>query len=216
MKGRFITFEGGEGAGKSTQIRLLADHLWAAGCSVIVTREPGGSPFAERVRQFLFERDKPEGSALAEALLFYAARADHLAVTIKPALDRGAWVLCDRFMDSTRAYQGAGGRLAGAVVDTLEALVVGDARPDLTIILDLDPLEGLQRAGHRQQREQPGLEARDPFEGRELAFHQRLRQGFLDIAAAEPARCAIVDAAAGVEDLAARIRTLVTARLGPL
>ena len=216
MTGRFITFEGGEGVGKSTQVRLLAAHLIATGCSVVTTREPGGSPFAERIRDVLLEPGKPQGTALAEALLFSAARADHLEATIRPALARGAWVLSDRFMDSTRAYQGAGGSLSDGEIDALEALVVGPTRPDLTVILDLEARGGLTRANLRQAATQAAGSDRDPFEARDLAFHDRLRQGFLAIAAREPNRCAVVDASQSADIVAASIRELVVRRFGPL
>lgn len=214
MTGRFITFEGGEGVGKSTQVRLLAEHLSASGHSVVTTREPGGSPFAERIRDVLLEPGKPQGTALAEALLFSSARADHLAATIRPALARGAWVISDRFMDSTRAYQGAGGSLSEGEIDTLEKLVIGQTRPDLTVILDLEARGGLARAGLRQAATMPADASRDPFEARDLAFHERLRQGFLAIAAREPQRCAVVDASAAAPIVAARIREVVIRRFG--
>jgi dTMP kinase len=181
---------------------------------VLTTREPGGSPFAERVRAFLFETGKPAGTALAEALLFNAARADHLDSQIRPALERGDWVICDRFMDSTRAYQGAGGALGDAIIDQLEMLVVGASRPDLTIILDLDPAVGLERARVRQQATQSGPIERDPFEARTLAFHTRLRDGFLAIASREPQRCAVIDATGPVDTIAAEVHQIVTQRLG--
>ncbi len=214
MSGRFITFEGGEGAGKSTQVRLLAEHLRRGGRTVVTTREPGGSPFAERLRDVLFQRDQPQGTALAEALLFCAARADHLATLIRPGLARGDWVISDRFMDSTRAYQGAGGAVAAADIAALEAVVVGATRPALTIILDLEPRVGLERARARQAAEQPHLTERDPFEARTLAFHERLRAGFLTIAAREPHRCTVVDANQTVDAIAAAVRAIVAGRLG--
>jgi dTMP kinase len=214
MRGKFITFEGGEGSGKSTQVSLLATQLTQAGHRVVTTREPGGSAFAERIRGLLLETCRATGTALAEALLFNAARADHLAATIKPALARGDWVISDRFMDSTRAYQGAGGALAASDIDALEALVVAADRPDLTIVLDLDPREGLDRARRRHATGEAVAGERDPFEARELAFHARLRQGFLDIAAREPRRCAVLDAAEPPDAIAAAVRALVAARLG--
>ncbi|MFM9939852.1 MAG: dTMP kinase [Hyphomicrobiaceae bacterium] len=214
MAGRFITFEGGEGAGKSTQVRLLADHLRRAGRTVVITREPGGSPFAERIRDVLFERGQPQGSPLAEALLFSAARADHLTRLIRPALARGDWVISDRFMDSTRAYQGAGGAVAATDIDALEAVVVGPTRPDLTLILDLEPRVGLERARLRQATLQPQLTDRDPFEARELAFHERLRHGFLGIAAREPQRCAVIDGSLPVEAIATAVGAVLAGRFG--
>ena len=147
--GRFITFEGGEGGGKSTQLRLLAQRLGDLGGEVVATREPGGSPGAEAIRDLLVRGAADRWSAMTETLLMYAARRDHLERVIKPALDRGAWVLCDRFADSTRAYQGAAGGTDPAFIAELEAHVLGDIRPDLTLILDLPPEAGLARAASR-------------------------------------------------------------------
>jgi dTMP kinase len=207
MRGKFITFEGGEGSGKSTQARLLAAALGQAGHPVTETREPGGSPFAERLRSFILDPTLPPHVALAEALLFYAARADHLAAVIRPALDQGRWVICDRFSDSTRVYQGAAGALAAGSVEALEALVVGDRAPDLTIVLDLPVETGLARAAARGG-------ASDGYERRDRAYHQRLRDGFLDLARNNPARIVVLDGAADRDALAADIRTLVARRLG--
>src|ERR1700674_3233425 len=147
--GKFITFEGGEGSGKSTQARLLVDRLKARGIDAILTREPGGSPFAEQVRALLLDPATPSHSALSEALLFYAARADHLDKTIRPALAGGRWVICDRFSDSTSVYQGVAGGLAGDALDALERMVVAPTRPKITFILDLAPAHGLARARAR-------------------------------------------------------------------
>nr|USU31866.1 dTMP kinase [Methylobacterium sp. OTU13CASTA1] len=209
--GAFITFEGGEGAGKSTQVRRLAEHLRArTGRPVVVTREPGGSPKAEAIRAALLAGiAKPHGP-FAEALLFSAARIDHLDTLIRPALARGETVLCDRFADSTRAYQGAAGGLDPALVLGLERVVVGPTRPDLTLILDLDPALGLARAAKRSDA------APDRFEAEALEFHARLRAAFRAIAEAEPERCAIVDAGADPEAVEAAIRTAVAARLPAL
>jgi len=186
-RGLFITFEGGEGAGKSTQLRLLAAHLSMSGREVVTTREPGGSEGAEAVRGLLVEGAADRWSPMSETLLLYAARADHLERLIRPALARGAVVLCDRFADSTRAYQGAAGGVAPAFIDVLERAVVVETRPDLTLILDLPAERGLARAAGRG-----GAEAR--FESKGLAFHRRLREGFLAVAAAEPDRCVLIDA----------------------
>lgn len=210
MRGKFITFEGGEGSGKSTQARLLAEHLRQTGVGVVETREPGGSPFAERLRTLILDPVTPAHAPLAEALLFTAARADHLAATIRPALDAGAWVICDRFTDSTRVYQGTAGGLSPQTLDTLEALVVGETRPDLTFLLDLDPAAGLARA---RSRTQVGAAA-DGYEARGLAFHETLRAGFLALANAQPARFAVLDGAAPREALAGQIRDTVAARFG--
>ena len=216
MRGRLITFEGGEGAGKSTQVALLAGQLRRRGLEVIVTREPGGTPLAERIRDLLLRRGPESGSALAEALLFNAARADHLAAVIRPALARGAWVVSDRFMDSTRAYQGAAGGLPPAEIDQLERLVVGLTRPDLTVLLDIDPAAGLTRAGRRRAASAEigtGGDTVDAFEARALAFHTALRAAYAAIAAAEPARCVTIDAALVVEAIAAAVWQAVTRRL---
>ena len=188
-RGRFITFEGGEGSGKSTQGRLLAERLAKASIACRLTREPGGSPGAEAVRRLLLEERQPF-HPLAESLLFAAARADHVKTLIEPALASGEWVICDRFIDSTRAYQGAGRTVETAVIDQLETLAIGTCRPDLTIILDLDPRLGLTRADARRG----ASGAADRFEGETLAFHERIRAAFRAIAAAEPARCLLLDA----------------------
>jgi dTMP kinase len=211
-RGRFITFEGGEGAGKSTQIRRLATALGDAGVEVVVTREPGGTPRAELVRALLFDRTLPPASALTEALLFNAARADHLDGLVRPALAAGRWVLCDRFMDSTRAYQGAAGGLTPADVATLERLTVADTRPDATFVLDLDPAVGLARAHARQRIAAPDDLGRDPFEARDRVFHERLREAFLAIARTEPDRCRVVDAAQPPDAVAAEILAAVRER----
>ncbi|GJD32685.1 Thymidylate kinase [Methylobacterium adhaesivum] len=209
--GAFITFEGGEGAGKSTQVQRLAARLrTGSGRPVVVTREPGGSPKAEAIRAALLSGvAKPHG-AFAEALLFSAARIDHLDTLIRPALARGETVLCDRFADSTRAYQGAAGGLDPALVTSLERVVVGETRPDLTLILDLDPSLGLARAAGR------GDAGPDRFEAEALAFHTRLRDAFRAIAAAEPERCALIDASAEPDAVEAAIRAAVAARLPAL
>jgi dTMP kinase len=201
-RGRFITFEGGEGAGKSTQVALLADRLAERVSEVVATREPGGSAGAEAIRRLLVEGDADRWSPLSETLLLYAARRDHLERTIEPALRRGAWVICDRFHDSTRAYQGAAGGAPAALIDALEARVLNGLRPDLTLILDLPAEEGLSRA-----RARGAAESR--FEGKDLAFHQRLRAAFLEIARAEPGRCAVIDAAPASEAVAAEVWTAV-------
>ncbi len=208
-RGRLITLEGGEGAGKSTQARLLAEHLTSSGLEVVVTREPGGSELAEKIRDLILDPATPAHSQLAEALLFSAARADHLDALIRPALDRGRWVICDRFSDSTRVYQGAVGGLAGEVVSQLDALVVGPTQPDLTIVIDIDPVVGLARVTNRRA----GAEPADRYEARTTDYHQRLRDGFLTIARAEPLRCIVVDGFQSVDDLARDIRGHVDARL---
>jgi dTMP kinase len=207
-RGRFITFEGGEGAGKSTQVRILAERLRGAGHEVVATREPGGSTGAEAIRALLVTGDPDRWSAVSETLLMYAARRDHLERTIRPALERGAWVISDRFADSTRAYQGAGGRAPPGLVSALETFILEDVRPDLTLILDLPVQAGLARAGLRG-----GAEAR--FEAKGEAFHERLRQAFLAIAAAEPGRCAVLDAAETPDRVGEAVWRAVAARLLP-
>lgn len=205
-RGRFITFEGGEGAGKTTQIARLARVLRDRGLEVVQTREPGGSPSAEAIRDVLLHRDHG-WEPLSEALLHYAARYEHLTATVRPALARGAWVLCDRFSDSTLAYQGFGLGLDTKVIETLERMVVGDTRPDLTLILDLSPEIGLRRADGRKA-------AADRYERMTGSFHARLRSGFLTIAGREPERCAVIDAEPDEAEVAEEILRAVTDRLG--
>lgn len=205
-RGRFITFEGGEGGGKSTQVRALAARLEDEGVEVVATREPGGSVGAESIRDLLVTGSADRWSPITETLLMYAARRDHIERVITPALARGAWVVCDRFADSTRAYQGAGGGADPALIAALESHVLGEVRPDLTLILDLPVAEGLRRAHKRS-----GDETR--FESKGAAFHEKLRQGFLAIARAEPGRCVVIDAAQPVEAVAEAIWGAVSARL---
>jgi dTMP kinase len=207
--GKFITFEGGEGSGKSTQARLLAERLHQESIDALVTREPGGTPFAEQVRALILNPAIAPHDALSEALLFYAARADHLTKAIRPALAEGKWVLSDRFSDSTRVYQSAAGGLPQDVFATLERLVVGSTVPDLTCILDLPAEEGLQRAGRRAA----ALAGSDPYEARDPAFHQTLRDGFRQIARTEPDRCVLIDALGDQQAVAARIWAVVAQRL---
>ncbi len=211
MSGRFITFEGGEGAGKSTQLRRLAQALEARGHSVVTTREPGGSPGAEDIRALLVTGATGRWDGLTEALLHYAARRDHLRCTILPALEAGQWVLCDRFNDSTIAYQGFGHGAERARLDALYRMVAGDLRPDLTLILDLPVDVGLARAGVRNGTPDPAVE--DRYERMGADFHERLREGFRAIAAAEPERCAVIDASAGLDDVEAAILATVRSRL---
>ncbi|WP_353859317.1 dTMP kinase [Azospirillum formosense] len=206
-RGRFITLEGGEGAGKTTQIRLLADALIGWGKRVVLTREPGGSPGAEEIRGLLVSGETGRWGPVTEALLHTAARRDHLERTVWPALEAGHWVICDRFFDSTMAYQGYGLGLGRDLVAALQATALGDFRPDLTLILDLPVEEGLARAAARRGGE-------DRYERMDVAFHHRLRDGFLDIAAREPERCVVVDAGHPVEAVQAAILDHVTRRLG--
>lgn len=209
-RGRFITFEGGEGAGKSTQVERLRSRLSQHGVDAVATREPGGAPRAERIRSFLLAGKAKALGPAAEAILFSAARNDHLETTIRPALARGQWVLCDRFSDSTRAYQGALGDLDQAFLTRLEEVVVGPTRPDLTFILDLPPELGLARADARRQARS---EATDRFEAEDIAFHRALRAAFLAIAEEEPARCIVIDASRDAGAVAAEIWSHVEAGL---
>ena len=203
--GKFITFEGGEGAGKSTQAQLLADRLRGRGSDVVLTREPGGSPFAEQVRALILDPATAPHSALSEALLFYAARSDHLDTTIRPALAAGRWVICDRFSDSTRVYQGVAGGLEPATLDRLESMIVQPTVPDLTLILDLPADIGLARAAKRRvARVMPPMQP-DAYEKRDLAYHERLRAGYAAIARAEPQRCVLVDGAKAPDAISAEI-----------
>lgn len=208
-RGLFITFEGGEGAGKSTQIRLLAEHLRAAGRDVVVSREPGGSPGAEAVREILLGGAAEPFGPRMEAALFSAARSDHVEQIIRPAVDAGRVVLCDRFMDSTRVYQGITGGLDPAFVRALERVAINGMTPDLTIILDIEPEEGLRRAASRRG----AGDAADRFEREQVAVHAARRQGFLEIAAREPDRCIVVDASAGADEVAGVIAATVDAAL---
>ncbi len=212
--GKFITLEGGEGAGKTTQAALLRDRLVATGKQVVLTREPGGSPRAEAIRGILLSGKVKRFGPLAETVLFYVARDSHLELTIRPALEKGSWVVCDRFFDSTRAYQGAGAGVSLTILDVLERVIVGPTRPDLTLILDLPPEEGLRRARTRAEKEGGILD--DRFEKMTLAFHNNLRQEFLDIAKAEPGRCVVIDASRPPEAVAADIWTVVRERLKPV
>ncbi|SLN54825.1 dTMP kinase [Oceanibacterium hippocampi] len=206
-RGRFITLEGGEGAGKSTQSRRLASWLRGRDIDVVETREPGGAPGADAIRALLVTGETGRWTPPAEALLHYAARAEHLARKILPALDAGQWVLCDRFADSTMAYQGYGHELGRAPIEALEEWVVGaSGRPDLTLIFDIAPEAGLARAGRRGGAE-------DRYERMDIAFHARLRDGFLDIARREPERCVVLDAGQPEAEVAARAVEAVAGRL---
>ncbi len=207
--GLFISFEGGDGAGKSTQIKLLGDALRHAGREVVTTREPGGSPGAEAIRKLLLEGSADKWSPVTEALLMYAARADHLERTIEPALARGAVVITDRFADSTMAYQGLAGALGEEAVTALYDLVVAGRGPDITLILDLPVQEGLKRAGATGGAEQR-------FESKGAAYQEKVRQAFLEIARREPDRCVVIDASGSAQEVAGRIRSVVEKRLPTL
>lgn len=208
MSGRFITFEGGEGAGKSTQIQRLAERLSAAGRNVVVTREPGGTPLAEQIRAVLLSGLAQRLGADGEAMLFAAARADHVDKVIRPALRAGRWVLCDRFSDSTRVYQGVAGGADAGMLAALDRVAVGRTQPDLTIILDVPVEVGLARAALRSKGNAP-----DRFERDEVALHEARRQAFLSIACAEPQRCVVVDAAQSEEATAHDVWQAVATRL---
>lgn len=204
-RGKFLTLEGGEGTGKSTQAARLVDRLRGRGLEVVQTREPGGTPGAEALRALLVQGGADRWSPTAELLLMYAARADHLERVIRPALERGAWVVSDRFADSSRAYQGAGGGADPELIERIDRAVVGLDQPDLTLVFDLPVETGLERAMVR------GGDAR--FEAKGLAFHQRLRDGFLEIAATHPDRCVVIDAAADPDAVADHVWRAVEFRL---
>ena len=204
--GKFITFEGGEGAGKTTQLKRLAERLRASGREVVATREPGGSPGAESIRALVLNGEADRWSPVTETLLMYAARRDHIERVIAPALGRGAWVVCDRFADSTRAYQGAAGGTDPALIAALETHLLGKTRPDLTLIFDLPVAVGLERAHARA-----GSEMR--FESKGSEFHERLRAGFRAIARAEPQRCAVIDATGSLKAVEDEIWAAVRNRL---
>ena len=199
-RGRFISFEGGEGSGKSTQIRILAERLDAARLRAIVTREPGGSPGAEIIRHLLLSGMGKLLGPEAETLLFAAARDDHVRAVIKPALSQGVWVLCDRFSDSTRVYQGRLGNVTPEIMNAMERVTIGDLKPDLTVILDVPVEVGLQRATARR-----GTAAPDRFEAEDVKFHQQLRDAYRQIAADEPQRCVLIDANADAGTVAASV-----------
>jgi dTMP kinase len=207
MTGYFITLEGGEGTGKSTQGRRLAGALKERGIDCVTTREPGGSPGAEEIRALLVNGAPGRWDVLTETLLVYAARADHVARTIGPALVAGQWVVCDRFTDSTYAYQGAGRGLARETIRRIDAVVLDDFKPDLTLVLDLDVDIGLGRATARGAAE-------SRFENFDRDFHERLRQAFLEIARRNHDRCVLIDAAGNEDDVAAAIWAAVARRFG--
>jgi dTMP kinase len=208
--GRFITFEGGEGSGKSTQAGILANRLARAGRQVLATREPGGSPAAEEIREALLSGKVWQFGPFAEALLFSVARGDHVENAIGEALLDGKWVVCDRFLDSTRAYQGATAGVPKSLINALERLTVGGLLPDITFVLDIHAEEGLQRAAERRGGGTP-----DRFESQELMLHERVRRAFLDIAEEEPDRCIVIDASQPEAMVAEDVWEVVLQRLSP-
>ena len=207
-RGKFITFEGGEGSGKSTQIKKLAERLAATKLRAIVTREPGGSPGAEIMRHLVLSGMGKLLGPEAETLLFAAARDDHVRTVIQPALNQGIWVLCDRFSDSTRAYQGRVGGVEPGLLNAMQRVTIGDLKPDLTIILDVPVEIGLQRAAARRGRGAP-----DRFEAEDLQFHEGLREAYRQIAAEDPQRCVLIDASAAPDAVAAQIWSIVRGHL---
>jgi dTMP kinase len=210
MRGRFITFEGGEGTGKSTQAAMLAHKLESVGLSVLLTREPGGSPGAEIIRHVLLSGAAKPLGADVEAMLFAAAREDHVRCTIEPALAAGKWVVCDRFADSTRVYQGALGQVDRRLIKGLERVSIGDLLPDLTLILDVPVDVALERLALRR-----GGAAPDRFEAENVEFHEKLREAFRALAADEPERCVIIDASVPRVQVAKDIWDTVQAKLEP-
>lgn len=210
MRGKFITFEGGEGTGKSTQAKLLAERLSVLGLKVKLTREPGGSPGAEILRHVILSGAAKPLGAEAEAMLFAAAREDHLTQTIRPALERGEWVVCDRFADSTRVYQGVLGHVDARLIKRLEKITVGDTRPDLTLVLDVPAETGLARAEARR-----GKNASDRFESENLEFHNRLREAYRQLAINEPERCVLIDATEALDRVTEKVWAAVNRKLDP-
>ncbi len=201
--GKFITFEGGEGSGKSTQAMMLADRLRALGKNVVVTREPGGTPLGESIRELILA-NRP--ALVAEFLLFAAARAEHVATKILPALDAGNWVVCDRYIDSTRVYQG---KLAGIdphLIDIVEKHTSKNAWPSLTLILDVPPATGRVRASERGDLNR--------YDAEKISYHEQIREGFLEIAAREPRRCIVIDGSKSTSEVAGSVRGALSARFG--
>ena len=209
LAARFITLEGGEGAGKSTQARRLAAALRASGLEVLETREPGGSPGAEEIRRLLTTGEPARWSPMAETLLHFAARSDHIRRTIRPALKAGRWVCCDRFSDSTMAYQGYGHGIDRSFIARLADAVLGDLRPDLTLVFDLPVEQGLMRAAARAGHE-------DRYEKMDRQFHEALRRGYLEIAAGNPQRYVVIDASGDESTTWRRVSAAIRDRLGVL
>lgn len=209
-RGAFISLEGGEGAGKSSQIERLSRRLEARGVQVLTTREPGGTPEAERIRKLLVTGDTELWDALTEALLIYAARRNHVENLIKPALESGSWVLCDRFFDSTLVYQGIAGKAGPSNIEALRHLALGDFAPDLTLVLDLQAEEGLRRAGRRLGGE--NVVPEDRFEKKGLEFHERIRAAYKEIIENEPQRCVLIDGSKSADAVETEIWAAVQVR----
>ena len=208
--GLFITFEGGEGAGKTTQIKLLKSYLEDKDYHVLLTREPGGTPEAEKIRDLLVQRDGGEWTSEAETLLLFAARHMHVEKLIKPALSKGTIVLCDRFTDSTRAYQSYGHGMPLDYVERINSFVLNEFSPDITFILDIDPEEGLSRSrSHLSQTSNAREQSEDRFEAMELDFHRNLRRGFLEIADKNPERCHVIDAKKHINDIHISVKEII-------
>lgn len=215
MSGLFITFEGGEGTGKTTQINRLAESLTKKGFKVLTTREPGGTPEAEKIRNFLVQRDGGNWTPSAEVLLLFAARTMHVEKVIRPALDNGKIIISDRFTDSTRAYQGFGHGFPLEKIEILKDLFLDGVEPDLTFVLDIEASAGLARSGRRLAAESLHLrQSEDRFEKLDLEFHEKLRSGFLTIAKENPERCHIVDATKAIEVMAGVIEKITLEKLG--
>lgn len=214
-KGLFITFEGGEGSGKTTQVNRLAQFLTDKGHKVVTTREPGGTPEGEKIREWIVQRDGGEWNSISEVLLLFAARAMHVDKIVKPALQKGKIVISDRFTDSTRAYQGYGHKFPLETIENLNNMVLGNFAPDITFLLDIETKAGLARSGRRMAAEALHIkQTEDRFENMEVQFHERLRQGFLDIAKKEPSRVQIIDASKKPDDIAAQIQKIILSKVG--
>jgi dTMP kinase len=213
-KSTFISFEGGEGSGKTTQINRLAAFLTGQGQKVITTREPGGTPEGDKIRDFIVQREGGNWSAAAETLMLFAARTMHVERVIKPAIQQNKIVISDRFTDSTIAYQGYGRGYSLEAIEGINTLILGGLKPDLTIILDIDPQAGLKRSERRLAAESLGInQSEDKFERLDLDFHTKVREGFLDIAQKDPQRCVVIDASAPLDEIAANIERIVSERI---
>tara|TARA_B100000686_G_scaffold321609_1_gene374488 strand:- start:720 stop:1412 length:693 start_codon:yes stop_codon:yes gene_type:complete len=214
-RGRFITLEGGEGTGKTTQIQNLHRYLTGKGIDCIVTREPGGTPEAEKIRDLLVQREGGDWDPMSEALLLFAARREHLAKKIWPALEKGKWVISDRFVDSSRVYQGDALGLGSHTIEALYFMIAEEFSPDLTFIMDIDPEEGLKRSGKQNQMSLDLSEStEDRYERLGLGFHEKVRKGFLNIAKNDPKRCVIVDASQSQEDIFDQLKQILELKYG--